>query len=136
MDSKQQSKIVTVRSPNTVHTQQGLPYFVGLSEDTAGTKGISMNLVVIPPGATAKAHIHKTFETGIYVLEGRVETRYGDNLEHSVINQAGDFVFIPPDLLHRPTNLNADAPAKAIVVRNDANEFEDVIVPDDFAEAC
>jgi uncharacterized RmlC-like cupin family protein len=119
--------IVTVKTPAEIHTKQKLPYFVGISRQTAGAQGISMNLVVIPPGAVAEAHYHKDFETGIYVLEGEVETRYGEGLKQSVINGPGDFIFIPPDLPHQPMNLSKDKPAKAIVVRNDPNEQENVV---------
>ena len=86
-----------------------------------------MNLVVIPPGAKAEPHYHKDFETGIYVLQGRVETHYGDGLKQSVINQAGDFVFIPPNLPHQPVNLSDEETAIGIVVRNDSNEQENVV---------
>ena len=119
--------LVTVKTPKEITTQQQLPYFVGISRHTAGAQGISMNLVVIPPGATAQAHFHKGFETGIYVLEGEVETRYGEGLRQSVINGPGDFIFIPPGLPHQPVNLSKDQPARAIVVRNDPNEQENVV---------
>lgn len=121
------TEIVTVRSPEEVLTRQKIPYFLGVSNATTGARGISMNLVVIPPGATADPHSHKDFETGIYVLQGRVETRYGEGLKKSVINEAGDFVFIPPDLPHQPTNLSQDETAIAVVVRNDPNEQENVV---------
>ncbi len=57
-----------------------------------------MNLVSIPPGAATKPHLHKGYESIVYVLEGRVETRYGPGLGQSVITEAGDFLFIPPDV--------------------------------------
>ena len=121
------TEIVTVRSPEEVMTRQKIPYFLGISESTAGARGISMNLVVIPPGSTAEPHSHREFETGIYVLQGKVETRYGKGLSKSVVNQAGDFVFIPPDLPHQPTNLSQTETAIAVVVRNDCKEQENVV---------
>jgi uncharacterized RmlC-like cupin family protein len=119
-------QVVTVRPDREVATRQRLPYFVGISGATAGTKGLSMHLVVIPPGGVAAPHLHREFETAIYVLEGRVETRYGPGLEQSVINVAGDFLFIPPDLPHQAFNLSDSEPARAIVARNDPNEQENV----------
>lgn len=121
------TEIVTVRSPQEVLTKQKIPYFLGISKASTGAKGISMNLVVIPPGASAEPHSHRDFETGIYVLQGKVETRYGEGLSKSVINGAGDFVFIPPDLPHKPTNLSQTETAIAVVVRNDPNEQENVV---------
>ncbi|WP_455367135.1 cupin domain-containing protein [Kaarinaea lacus] len=121
------TEIVTVRAPQEVFTKQQLPYFLGISGQTTGAKTLSMNLVVIPPGAAAEPHYHKDFETGIYVLQGRVETRYGAKLEKSVINEAGDFIFIPPNLPHQPFNLSDTETAMGIVVRNDPNEQENVV---------
>jgi uncharacterized RmlC-like cupin family protein len=122
--------IVVVKTPAEILTRQNLPNFVGISAETAGARGLSMNLVVIPPGAAAEPHYHKGFESAVYVLEGRVETRFGPRLEQSVITEAGDFLFIPPDLVHQPVNLSATEAARAIVVRNDPNEQEHVILYD------
>ena len=120
-------KVVTVRHEETITTKQNLPYYVGISKETAGAEGLSMNLVVIPPGASPKAHFHKDFETAIYLLKGRVETRFGENLQESTINVEGDFVYIPPGVPHKPVNLSETEPALAIVSRNDPNEHENVI---------
>ena len=48
-----------VRPEVEIMTKQRLPYFVGVSKETVGAKGISMNLVVIPPGASPEPHYHK-----------------------------------------------------------------------------
>lgn len=120
--------IITVRPTVTTDTLQKLPNYVGISETSAGATGISMNMVVIPAGAKAEPHFHKGYETAIYLLKGRVETRYGENLAKSVINEAGDFIFIPAGVPHQPINLSATEAAIAIVARNDANEQESVQV--------
>lgn len=120
-------EIVTVRSPEETLARQGIPYFIGISEESAGAKGISMNLVIIPPGGSAKPHIHRGYETAIYLLEGRVKTLYGPGLKKTVINQKGDFVFIPPNVPHKPINLSKTDSAIAIVARNDPNEQESVV---------
>jgi uncharacterized RmlC-like cupin family protein len=119
--------IVAVRPTAEIMTRQHLPSFVGISEATAGAKGISMNLVIIPPGGAAIPHLHRGFETAIYIINGRVETRYGPLLTDSILNQAGDFLYIPADLPHQPINLSKSEPALAIVSRNDPNEQESVV---------
>lgn len=126
-DIPQRAEIVTVRPQGETMTRQRLPYFVGISAARAGSRGLSLNLVMIPPGGCALPHSHRGFETAIYLLRGRVETRYGQGLAKSVINEAGDFIFIPPDLPHQPFNLSDSEPAQAIVARNDANEQESVM---------
>jgi uncharacterized RmlC-like cupin family protein len=120
--------IVTVRVSEATKSKQALPIFTGISGKTAGAKGLSLLKVVIPPGGAAEPHVHKGFESAIYLLQGRVETRYGDGLKKSVINEAGDFLFVPPDVPHQPINLSKTEPAIAIVARNDPDEQEHVIL--------
>jgi len=120
--------VARIRAGNEIMTQQKLSYYVGISKDTAGAKGISMNRVVIPPGAKAEPHYHKDFETAIYLLEGQVDTRYGEGLKESILTEKGDFLFIPPGVPHQPVNLSATEPAVAIVSRNDPNEMENVVM--------
>lgn len=120
------AEIIVIRPEVTTQTKQGLPNFQGISGKNAGAKGISMNKVVIPPGGAAKAHRHKGYETVIYLIKGRVKTLYGEGLKKSVVNEGGDFLYIPADLPHKPINLSATEPAEAIVARTDANEQESV----------
>ena len=120
-------ELVTVRPDQAIATVQSLPYFVGLSGKTANTAALSMHLVVIPPGAIASPHYHQHYETGIYVLEGEVETRYGEHLDKVSINQAGDFLYIPPGVPHTAQNLSETTSARAIVARNDSHEQENVV---------
>jgi uncharacterized RmlC-like cupin family protein len=128
MSASSADKIIVIRPDQDTMTGQRLPYFVGVSEETAGAKGLSLNLVVVPPGGAAEPHFHKGYETAIYVLEGRVETRFGPGLQESVISEAGEFVFIPADLLHQAINLSQTEAARAIVARNDPNEQESVVL--------
>lgn len=90
-DKPADAEIIVVHPTATTDTKQGLPVFVGISGKNAGTKHISMNKVVIPAGKSAKAHIHKGYESAIYIIKGRVKTLYGEGLKKSVINEAGDF---------------------------------------------
>jgi uncharacterized RmlC-like cupin family protein len=129
-DAMPDQEVRLIQSPPEIMTRQRLPNFVGISAETAGARGLSMNLVIIPPGASADPHYHQGFESAVYVLEGRVETRYGPGLKQSVITEAGDFLFIPPDVPHQPVNLSSTEAARAIVVRNDPNEQEHVILYD------
>jgi len=117
-----------IRPDRAVDTLQRLPYFLGVSGSTVGATGLSMHLVVIPPGARAEPHIHLGYETGIYVIAGRVETRYGEGLAQSIVSEAGDFLFVPPGVPHEAINLSTTEPARAIVARNDPQE-QDKVVP-------
>jgi uncharacterized RmlC-like cupin family protein len=120
--------VVTVRVTEAAQSKQALPIFTGISGNTAGAKHLTLLKVVIPPGGKAEPHVHKGFESAIYLLQGRVETRYGDGLKQSVVNETGDFLFIPPDVPHQPINLSDTEAAIAIVARNDPNEQEHVVI--------
>ena len=127
MGNPKNNKIVTVRPEGTVRTKQQLSNFVGISEKTAGATGLCMHMVVIPPGGAAAPHIHDGYETALYVIKGRAKTLYGEGLSESVINEAGDFIFIPANVPHQPMNISDTEEVVAIVARNDPNEQESVI---------
>ena len=48
LESKHSDGVVVVRPARDTMSRQRLPYYVGISESTAGAKNISMNLIVIP----------------------------------------------------------------------------------------
>ncbi len=121
-----QCKVQRVRPDAAVMTRQRLPYFVGISGQSVGAQGLSMHLVAIPPGGRAEAHVHIGYETGIYVLEGRVCTRWGARLENEIVSEAGEFLFIPPGVPHEAINLSASEVARAVVARNDPAEQDKV----------
>ena len=118
--------VKAIRPDVEVMTRQGLPYFIGISGATVGARGLAMHVVVIPPGGRAQPHIHVGYETGIYVLAGRVRTRFGARLEHEVVSEPGDFLFVPPGVPHEAINLSDTEPARAIVARNDPAEQDKV----------
>ncbi|HEY2981072.1 MAG TPA: cupin domain-containing protein [Anaerolineales bacterium] len=89
-----------------------------------------MHMVIIPPGGKAVPHYHNGYETALYIVSGRAETRYGEDLKESVTNQAGDFLFIPANVPHQPINLSDTEEVIAIVARNDPNEQESVVLYD------
>ena len=127
MERAQTGTVKAVRPDAEVMTKQRLPYFVGVSGATVGATGLSMHMVVIPPGARADPHAHRGYETAIYVLEGRVETRWGEGLAESVVSGPGEFLFIPPGVPHEAINCSATEPARAIVARNDPAEQDNVV---------
>ncbi len=126
MTAEHTTGVVRVRPEGSVLSRQRLAHFVGISADSAGATGLSLSLVVIPPGGAATPHIHRGYETAIYVLQGRVDTRYGPGLRQSLVAEAGDFLYIAADVPHQPVNLSDTESAIALVARNDAHEQERV----------
>jgi uncharacterized RmlC-like cupin family protein len=118
--------VKNVRPDAEVMTRQRLPYFIGVSGQTTAATGLSMHLIAIPPGGRSEPHLHVGYETAIYVLEGKVRTRWGASLENEVVSEPGDFLFIPPGVPHEAINLSETEGARAIVARNDAAEQDKV----------
>jgi uncharacterized RmlC-like cupin family protein len=63
----------------------------------------------------------------LYILEGKVRHEYGDGLQKTVDNQAGDFIFIEPGVPHEVFNLSETEPVVAVVARSDASEWENIV---------
>jgi uncharacterized RmlC-like cupin family protein len=117
-----------LRAGETFIGRQGFTYMPAISAETVGATAIHMQLLTVPPGMRAKAHKHEGHETALHVLTGAVGMWYGDRLEHHMITEAGDFVYIPADVPHLPYNRSATEPAVAIVARTDPNEQESVVM--------
>lgn len=125
MSSKPTCRLV--RPAGTYDGKQGLRYFEGIAAETVGSAGICMHVVTIPPGARAKAHLHESHETALYVLSGEAVTFYGDRLEERAVTRAGDMFYIPAGVPHLPANLS-DAPCTAVIARTDPKEQESVVL--------
>ena len=119
--------ILCVRNPETHRGWNGIRYKTGMSAKNVGSGKLSMNVAIVPPGAVAFAHIHMDFEVMLFILEGSVRHEYGENLEQSVDNSAGDFIFIQPGVPHEVINLSDTEPVIAVVARSDATEWENIV---------
>lgn len=116
-----------IRGGEGFHGKQGLDYFAGVSAESAGSNGICMHMLVMPPGAEAKPHYHENHETAIYMLEGSTSFRHGPKLEFLDHVAQGDFVYIPAGVPHQPFN-PTDKVARALIARTDPNEQESVVL--------
>ena len=119
--------ISVIRGGGSCRSWNNIQYRAGLSAKNVRASRLSMNVATIPPGGVAYAHIHVDFEVMLYILEGRVRHEYGPNLEKSVENAAGDFIYIEPGVPHEVFNLSQSEPVVAVVARSDASEWENII---------
>ncbi len=110
---------------------QGLDYFEGISSRTAGARGLCMHRLEIPPGGAARPHLHERHETAIYVLSGRAGMDFGEGLRERLEVRAGQFLFIPAGVPHRPFNLSDEEPCTAVLARTDPDEQESVVPLDE-----
>jgi uncharacterized RmlC-like cupin family protein len=119
--------IFVIRAGTNCRSWNNIQYKVGLSAKNVGSTKLSMNVATIPPGGVAYAHIHVGFELMLYILHGRVRHEYGPGLVQSIDNEAGDFIYIEPDVPHEVFNLSDSEPVVAVVARSDAREWENII---------
>jgi uncharacterized RmlC-like cupin family protein len=119
--------IFVIRGGGNTRGWNGIQYKAGLSAKNVPAKQLSMNVATIPPAGVAAAHIHVGFEVMLYILQGRVRHEFGPALEHSVENEAGDFIFIEPGVPHEVFNTSDTEPVVAVVARSDASEWEHII---------
>ncbi|MFD9061487.1 cupin domain-containing protein [Kitasatospora purpeofusca] len=100
----------------------------GISAESVGARRLCMHLVTIPPGARGEVHLHQDHESALFVLAGTAVTRYGPDLAHQAVAEAGDFVYIPAGMAHQAVNLSSTEPVRAVLARTDASEQESVVL--------
>ena len=110
--------------------KQGFRYGAGISAETVGAEGICLMLLTIQPGDRARAHLHESHETAIYIVSGESVMWYGERLENRVEANAGDMVYIPAGVPHLPANVS-EAPCVAVIARTDPNKQESVVLRPD-----
>jgi uncharacterized RmlC-like cupin family protein len=118
---------VVIRPGAQYDGKQRLTYFEGISKESAGSTGLCLHLLTIPPGGRAKAHLHANHESAIYVISGSSEVWHGEWLKNRDMVRAGEFFYIPAGVPHLPVN-PTDEPVTAIVARTDPNEQESVVL--------
>ena len=99
-----------------------------ISQTTAGAQNIYMAQFRVPAGAQSRPHYHENCESAVYMLSGSLLVKWGDHLEHEVMLEPGDLVYVPPRETHVLENLSVSEPAEYVVARDSPLE-DAVIVP-------
>jgi uncharacterized RmlC-like cupin family protein len=99
-----------------------------ISQATTGATNIYMGVFRVPAGAQSRPHYHENCESAVYMLAGRLEVRWGDQLEETVEIGPGDMVYVPPRETHLLRNLSESDPAEYVVARDSPTE-DSVEVP-------
>jgi uncharacterized RmlC-like cupin family protein len=116
-----------IRPGQTYVGKQGFAYGAGVSAETAGARGICMNVLPMPAGIRAKVHCHEGIETISYMLEGECEVYYGDTVERSVLVRQGDHVYLPADVPHAPWN-RSGAPCTCLVAHSSGSDQDGLVL--------
>lgn len=118
--------ITVIRGGGSARAWNNIQYMQGMSAKNVGSTHLSINVATVPPGGIAYAHIHEGFEVMLFIIQGRVKHTYGENLAESVINEAGDFIYIRPGVPHEVFNIG-DEPLVAFVARSAADEWDRIV---------
>jgi uncharacterized RmlC-like cupin family protein len=103
---------------------------------TVGAEHLWVGHVSVDRGVRSGPHHHGELESVIYVIAGNARFRFGDNLEHTVEAAAGDFVFVPPYLVHQEINASDETPVDMVVARSSQeNVVVNVDLPREVSEA-
>lgn len=96
----------------------GLQRLEAVSARRSGARRLWMGQSVLPPGLRTGVHHHGDSETALYVASGVGRWWVGDRLDEACEAHAGDFVFIPPGVVHWEENAGGDEPVVMIVARS------------------
>ena len=99
-----------------------------VSQATTGASHIYMGVFRVPAGAQSRPHYHAECESAVYMLSGRLNVRWGEELEHLLTLEPGDMVYVPPRETHLLDNPSETDDAEYVVAR-DAPEEDSVEVP-------
>ena len=106
----------------------GLNRYGGPTANNAGTKHMSVNRIVLPPGARGPRNLHKGAETVIMIIEGNMTSLMGADGEKVLTQKAGDFLYVPGDVWHQWVNPSKTDSVTLVEIRADANDNTNVQV--------
>ncbi len=89
-----------------------------VDKETVGAQNLWVGYVTMAPGARSGAHHHGDCESAIYVIRGRARFRFGATLAESADAESGDFIYVPPRLIHEEINASETEGVEMIVVRD------------------
>ena len=101
-------------------------------DEDIGSKNLWAGVVTLEPGARSGAHHHGECESVICVLSGRIRLRFGEQLEETAEAGPGDFIFVPPNVVHQEINLSDSEGIDSIVVRD---SLENVVINVDLPDS-
>jgi uncharacterized RmlC-like cupin family protein len=105
------------RDTSTAQTP-GMNRAEGCGASPTGAEKLWVGHVHVGEGVSSGPHHHGEVESAIYIISGSARFRFGDKLENVVEAQAGDFVFVPPYLVHQEINASSDEAVDMVVARS------------------
>ena len=97
----------------------GMSREIAISRLHVGSDHLYSSVVKTPPGGSTRVHHHGPCETSVFVLSGRARFTWGPSgVEHELVADPGDFVYIPAGEIHVESNVSLTEPLEVLVTRN------------------
>ena len=122
------SRVASIVHPTgTERIKQQIDAYQGVNENSTASRYLSMLVTIIRAAEASNAHYHLEHESALYCVSGRAQMFYGDQLEHDMQVQAGDFIYIPPFCPHKTFSQSHTDDAVFVTARTDSLEQERVV---------
>jgi uncharacterized RmlC-like cupin family protein len=89
-----------------------------IAHNTVGAQKIWLGYVELGPGLISAVHHHGDAESGIYIISGHARFYSGGRLDQKQEAHAGDFVWVPPHVVHVEMNVSQTEPVHMVVARS------------------
>lgn len=89
-----------------------------ISGELVGAEKLWVGWVELGPGLVSRVHHHGESESAIFVVSGRARFYSGEDLDDVHEAGAGDFVWVPPKLVHVEVNVSDVDPVQMVVARS------------------
>ena len=89
-----------------------------ISNALVGAEKIWVGYVELGPGAASATHHHGEAESAIFIISGHALFYAGGELEEMRIAGPGDFVWVPPHVVHQEMNASITEPVQMVVSRS------------------
>jgi uncharacterized RmlC-like cupin family protein len=89
-----------------------------VAEQLVGARKLWAGYAELPAGAVSAPHHHGEAESVIYVIAGHPRFLVGERLEEILDAEPGDFVWVPPHVVHVEANRSETEPVCMVVCRS------------------
>jgi len=89
-----------------------------VSEELVGAERLWVGYVELDGGMVSAVHHHGEAESVIYLISGNARFFSGSSLDQVQDARAGDFVWVPPHIVHVEMNASATEPVRTVVARS------------------
>jgi uncharacterized RmlC-like cupin family protein len=119
-------RVITDRGVRVIRASDRLPDVcsgdmireAAISRGTVGAEKLWIGWVELGPGLVSSVHHHGEAESGIFIVSGHARFYAGEKLEEEMEVGEGEFVWVPPNVVHVEQNARTSEPVRMVVARS------------------